>query len=125
MTARYRPGSRLQACWEKFEGEGADAMIAVGVSLGVTLGVLAQWRRMWTKEKGAPVPTNGAAPPAQRAAPPAPRPMQTKPPVVVKFDRERLAFLIAKGPEQSIVRWADTRDDRCYSNDQLEFGEER
>jgi len=130
VNTRYRSGSRLQACWEKFESDGADAMVAVGVSLGVSLGVLKQWRRMWTKEKesGAPVPTNGAAPPAKTAAQPAPRSngkskTWSAPTVVVKWDRERTAYLIEKGPEQSHVRWADTREERFFSNRELEFGD--
>jgi hypothetical protein len=113
MSARYKPGSRVQSVWETFESDGADVAIARGVSLSVSLATLRQWTRAWSKESGSPF----AARPER-----APRPMQTKPTVVVKFDRERVAYLIEKGPEQSHVRWADTREDRFYPNDQLEFG---
>jgi hypothetical protein len=125
VTARYKLGSRVQAVWEKFEEAGADDAIAAGVSLHVSLGTLKGWVRGWSRETGAPVSsfsTRDAARPA--AAAPAPRPMVTKPTVVVKFDHERVAYLIEKGPEVSRIRWGDTRDDRFYPNEVLEFGDE-
>jgi hypothetical protein len=130
MTVWYKVGSRLQSVWEKYESEGSEAAIAHGLSVDVSLGTLKQWTRMWEKgnvRPGVPFPeTNGAAlsPTSTRAAP-LPRPMVTKPTVVVKWNRDRVAFLIEKGPEVSIVRWGDTREDRAFGNEQLEFGEEK
>ena len=130
MTVWYKIGSRLQSVWEKYESEGGEAAIAFGLSVKVSLGTLKQWTRMWEKgnvRPGVPFPTNGAAPTTTTTSVALPRPpprsMVTKPTVVVKWDRERVAYLIEKGPQASIIRWGDTRDERCFANEQLEFGE--
>jgi hypothetical protein len=44
----------------------------------------------------------------------------SRPVVKVKFYPGRKAYLLAAGPEASVIVWADTGEERCYSSDQIE-----
>lgn len=107
--SRYKPGSRVAAVFETFEKEGAEAAIAKGVELRLAPSTFHAWVRAWMKEAG----QEGRAPPS------APKQMQTKPRVWITWDPDRLAYLIAEGPECSLVRWADTGVETGISNDQI------
>jgi hypothetical protein len=139
MTARYKPGSRVQKVWEKFETDGPEAAVTFGLTLDLKPGTLREWMRMFAKLLGQPVPTvkiasKAAAPlPTYKAAPTGnlvPRKLaKGEAYVPAKNDRVRLAYddddtwgpgtIVAAGPQTSSWRADRDRMERNSSNGQF------
>ena len=113
----YKPGSRVQDVWEKYKAEGAESAFNHGISLSLAAGTLRSWIAAWAKGIGGDVPANGKTLP--KADDPKPIKMYTKDLVTVSYVKtkgENKAYLIAQGPQQSVVKFVHNGREDCIEN---------
>ena len=103
MTAKYKPGSRVQLVWEVYESKGAEAAYNHGLTMDLKATTLKSWVRMWAKELGQDAPSIKTAiiPVNSEVA------ISRHKRVYAKYWPERLGVLLSAGPEVSHIRWDD------------------
>jgi hypothetical protein len=118
----HKPGSGMAKCWEVYTDQGADACFNHGVNeLGLAASSLRAWIRYWGKQAGKEEHFNPNKPDG-------PVKMYTKDLITVKYikDKERnQAYLIAQGPQASIVRFQHNGAEQCIANNWLGLPTER
>jgi hypothetical protein len=113
-ATRYKPGSRVQACWELYQKSGAEACLGAAVAMNLALSTVRSWVRGWDKE-------NGKAP-ERATAPAGPIVMHTKKLITVRYVKDKdksKAYLGDQGPQVSVVRFAHDGSEQCISNEYL------
>lgn len=139
MTTRYKAGSRVQQMWEKWEAKGTPAATAFGPSLNLAASTIKAWCRMWEREKEAGGPKPKAAKPdkpVKEGAPAKPKKVRLANMTDEEKEAAQAVFmkgncrvvwtkrpvrLVARGEEQSEVRWLDTGSTQSIPTDQIIF----
>ncbi len=107
----HKAGSRKEHCHKVFDERGPDTALEWGVSNGLAAGTIKSWCVSWGKGVSATARValeNGASI------------TRTKGNIKVIWTK-RPARLVARGEQQSEIKWLDTGTWQCIPNDQLKF----
>lgn len=109
----YREGSKLAVVYAAFVSGGIDAAVAKANELGLapsTLKIQIK-RKNWGGDQPVSAPSL-KTPPRVTASPMSANGRQR-----YRFAKGKREFVIVhEGPQQSIIKWLDTRDEQCVPN---------
>jgi hypothetical protein len=117
----HKPGSRIALVHEKFDAEGAEAALALGISLGLATSTIRTWVKQLSGAAGQPRPAAVATVKVNGSKEPGPVEMVSKKLLTVKYIKgaQNKAYLLQQGPQVSLVRWKHNGADQAISNEWL------
>jgi hypothetical protein len=136
MTARFKPGSRVQQMWEAYDKDGPKAATALGPSLNLSPSTINGWVRVWDREKQTGTRIMGVktaqltGKTSKTIADPVSKEPKVKLPKKQQYKftgtgkqrirctylKGRLGWLTELGYEQSVVKWDDDFGETCIIN---------